>query len=62
VGLVGLARVALGTDAPSDVLLAAGISVSIPLLAFRRFTPARSSRSPTGAGAAPTWTSAASGG
>src|SRR5215218_2068209 len=39
VTVVALARVALGTDAPSDVLLAVGIGVTIPLLAFRRFTP-----------------------
>jgi tRNA A-37 threonylcarbamoyl transferase component Bud32 len=39
VGLVGIARVALGTDAPSDVLLAVGIAVAIPLLLFRRFAP-----------------------
>jgi tRNA A-37 threonylcarbamoyl transferase component Bud32/membrane-associated phospholipid phosphatase len=39
VALVGVARVALGTDAPSDVLLGVGIGVSIPLLLFRRFTP-----------------------
>jgi tRNA A-37 threonylcarbamoyl transferase component Bud32/membrane-associated phospholipid phosphatase len=39
VALVGLARVALGVDAPSDVLLAVGIGVAIPLLLFRRFTP-----------------------
>jgi tRNA A-37 threonylcarbamoyl transferase component Bud32 len=39
VAVVVVARVALGTEAPSDVLLTVGISVSIPLLAFRRFTP-----------------------
>jgi tRNA A-37 threonylcarbamoyl transferase component Bud32 len=39
VTLVGVARIALGTEAPSDVLLAVGIAVSIPLLLFRRFTP-----------------------
>jgi tRNA A-37 threonylcarbamoyl transferase component Bud32/membrane-associated phospholipid phosphatase len=39
VALVALARVALGTDAPSDVLVAVGIGVTIPLLLFRRFTP-----------------------
>jgi tRNA A-37 threonylcarbamoyl transferase component Bud32 len=39
VTLVGIARIALGTEAPSDVLLAVGIAVSIPLLLFRRFTP-----------------------
>src|SRR5215211_146190 len=37
--LVAVARVALGVDAPSDVLVGVGIGVSIPLLAFRRFTP-----------------------
>src|SRR5215211_6290803 len=37
--LVAVARIALGVDAPSDVLVGVGIGVSIPLLAFRRFTP-----------------------
>jgi tRNA A-37 threonylcarbamoyl transferase component Bud32/membrane-associated phospholipid phosphatase len=37
--LVALARIALGVDAPTDVLVAVGIGVTIPLLAFRRFTP-----------------------
>jgi membrane-associated phospholipid phosphatase/tRNA A-37 threonylcarbamoyl transferase component Bud32 len=39
VTLVGVARVALGVDAPTDVLLGVGIGVTIPLLLFRRFTP-----------------------
>jgi tRNA A-37 threonylcarbamoyl transferase component Bud32/membrane-associated phospholipid phosphatase len=39
VALTGLARVALGLDAPTDVLLGAVIGVTIPLLAFRWFTP-----------------------
>ena len=37
--LVALARMALGVDAPTDVLVGVGIAVSIPLLLFRRFTP-----------------------
>jgi tRNA A-37 threonylcarbamoyl transferase component Bud32 len=39
VALAGLSRLALGVDAPTDVLVAVGIAVSIPLLLFRRFTP-----------------------
>jgi tRNA A-37 threonylcarbamoyl transferase component Bud32/membrane-associated phospholipid phosphatase len=39
VAVVGLARVALGLDAPTDVLLGAVIGVTIPLLAYRWFTP-----------------------
>jgi tRNA A-37 threonylcarbamoyl transferase component Bud32 len=37
--VVGVARIALGVDAPSDVLVGVGIGVTIPLLLFRRFTP-----------------------
>jgi tRNA A-37 threonylcarbamoyl transferase component Bud32/membrane-associated phospholipid phosphatase len=37
--LAGLARVALGLDAPTDVLLGAVIGVTVPLLAYRWFTP-----------------------
>jgi membrane-associated phospholipid phosphatase/tRNA A-37 threonylcarbamoyl transferase component Bud32 len=39
VAVVAVARMALGVNAPSDVLVAAGIGVTLPLLAFRRFTP-----------------------
>jgi membrane-associated phospholipid phosphatase/tRNA A-37 threonylcarbamoyl transferase component Bud32 len=39
VAVVAVARVALGVDAPTDVLVGAGIGVTIPLLMFRRFTP-----------------------
>jgi tRNA A-37 threonylcarbamoyl transferase component Bud32/membrane-associated phospholipid phosphatase len=42
VGLVALAalgRVALGADAPTDVLVAAAIGVTLPLVAFRLFAP-----------------------
>jgi tRNA A-37 threonylcarbamoyl transferase component Bud32 len=38
--LVALARIALGVDAPTDVLVGVGIAVTLPLLAFRRFAPA----------------------
>jgi tRNA A-37 threonylcarbamoyl transferase component Bud32/membrane-associated phospholipid phosphatase len=37
--LVALARMALGVDALSDLLVGVGIGVTIPLLLFRRFTP-----------------------
>jgi tRNA A-37 threonylcarbamoyl transferase component Bud32/membrane-associated phospholipid phosphatase len=39
VALVGVAHVALGTEAPTDVLVGVGIGVTIPLLAFRWFAP-----------------------
>jgi membrane-associated phospholipid phosphatase/tRNA A-37 threonylcarbamoyl transferase component Bud32 len=39
VALVGVARVALGVDAPTDVLIGAALGVTIPLLAYRWFTP-----------------------
>jgi tRNA A-37 threonylcarbamoyl transferase component Bud32 len=37
--LVALARMALGVDAPSDLLVGVGIGVALPLLLFRRFAP-----------------------
>ena len=37
--VVALARMALGVDAPTDVLVGVGIGVAIPLLLFRRFAP-----------------------
>jgi membrane-associated phospholipid phosphatase len=39
VALAGVARVYLGADAPTDVLLGAALGVTIPLLAFRFITP-----------------------
>jgi tRNA A-37 threonylcarbamoyl transferase component Bud32/membrane-associated phospholipid phosphatase len=39
VALAGLARVALGLDAPTDILFGAVIGVTVPLLAYRWFTP-----------------------
>jgi tRNA A-37 threonylcarbamoyl transferase component Bud32 len=39
VALTALGRVALGAEAPTDVLVAVAIGVTIPLLAFRLFTP-----------------------
>ena len=37
--LVALARMALGVDAPTDLLVGVGIGVALPLLLFRRFAP-----------------------
>ncbi len=39
VALLALVRMVLGVDAPSDVLVGAALGVTIPLLAFRWFTP-----------------------
>jgi tRNA A-37 threonylcarbamoyl transferase component Bud32/membrane-associated phospholipid phosphatase len=39
VALTALGRVALGAEGPTDVLVAAAIGVTIPLLTFRWFTP-----------------------
>jgi membrane-associated phospholipid phosphatase/tRNA A-37 threonylcarbamoyl transferase component Bud32 len=39
VAVTAVARIALGVDAPTDVLVGVGIGVTIPLLMFRRFTP-----------------------
>jgi len=39
VALAALSRIALGADAPTDVLVAAAIGVTIPLVAFRLFAP-----------------------
>jgi membrane-associated phospholipid phosphatase/tRNA A-37 threonylcarbamoyl transferase component Bud32 len=39
IALVALARIALGVDAPSDVLVGVVLGVALPLLLFRRFTP-----------------------
>jgi len=39
IAVVAGARMALGVDAPTDVVVGVGIGVTIPLLLFRRFTP-----------------------
>jgi tRNA A-37 threonylcarbamoyl transferase component Bud32 len=39
VALAALGRMALGAEAPTDVLVAAAIGVTVPLLGFRRFAP-----------------------
>src|SRR5215216_8195926 len=37
--LVALARMALGVDAPTDILVGVVLGVALPLLLFRRFAP-----------------------
>jgi membrane-associated phospholipid phosphatase len=39
IALTAVGRVALGADAPTDVLVAAAIGVTLPLVAFRMLTP-----------------------
>jgi tRNA A-37 threonylcarbamoyl transferase component Bud32/membrane-associated phospholipid phosphatase len=39
IALTALGRIALGADAPTDVLVAVAIGVTIPLVAFRLFAP-----------------------
>ncbi|HET6835166.1 MAG TPA: phosphatase PAP2 family protein [Acidimicrobiales bacterium] len=39
IGLVAIARMYLGVEAPSDVVVGVGIGVTIPLLGFRWFAP-----------------------
>jgi membrane-associated phospholipid phosphatase len=39
VALLGLGRIYLGVEAPTDVLLGAAVGVTLPLLAYRLFTP-----------------------
>jgi membrane-associated phospholipid phosphatase len=41
VALVGVSRVALGPDAPTDVVVGVAVGVTLPLLAFRWFTPSQ---------------------
>jgi hypothetical protein len=41
VALVGVSRVALGPDAPTDVLVGVAVGVTLPLLAYRWFTPSQ---------------------
>lgn len=39
-GIVALGRMALGVDAPVDIVVGVLIGVTVPLVAFRLFTPA----------------------
>ena len=39
VALTAIGRISLGADAPTDVLVAVAIGVTLPLVAFRLFTP-----------------------
>ena len=56
---LSISLVYLGVNSPTDVLIGAIIGVTIPLVASGCSLPTRSSRSPTGAAARPTWTWAA---
>ena len=62
VGLAALGRMALGADAPTDVLVGVALGSPSRCSSTAGSPPTRSSRSPTGAAAAPTWTSGASAG
>jgi hypothetical protein len=59
VTLTALGRIALGADAPTDALVAAPSGSPSPWSPSGCSLPTRSSRSPTGEAAPPTWTSAA---
>ena len=58
VALAALGRMALGADAPTDVLVGVAIGVTLPLLAFRWFTPSSVFPISYRRGRPPTWTSA----
>jgi len=57
--LVAMARIALGVDAPTDVLVGVGIGSPSRCWPFAASPPTRPTRSPIDGAAAPTWTSAA---
>jgi len=58
VALVGVARIALGVDAPTDVLVGVGIGSPSHCWRSAGLPPTRCSLSYTGGAAAPIWTSA----
>jgi membrane-associated phospholipid phosphatase len=60
--VLGVARLYLAVEHPTDLLAAVILGVAVPVVAFRFFTPTRSSRSPTGAPRPRTWTSVAAAG
>ena len=59
VALAALSRIALGADAPTDVLVGVALGVTFPLLAFRWFAPNEIFPITYQGAAAPTWMSAA---
>ena len=62
VALVGVSRMALGPDAPTDVLVGVAVGVTLPLLAYRWVTPSQVFPVSYRPGAAaPTWPSAGPG-
>jgi membrane-associated phospholipid phosphatase len=57
VALTAVGRIALGAEAPTDVLVGVALGVTIPLVAFRLFAPSEIFRSAIGGAVARIWMS-----
>jgi membrane-associated phospholipid phosphatase len=60
--VLGVARLYLAVEHPTDLLAAVILGVAVPAVAFRFFTPNEVFRSPTGAPRPRSWTSVAAAG